>query len=778
MEIVTLLKSNIRHRKGSFVSIIILMLIVSMSFTAIFSIKDNSSNGIEKAFEDTNIGDINMYIRTDALTDDILDPVKNHSSVEDVIVRESVVGYGTEFDDVENTNSLFITKLTDEYSLIDEDLSGYAEKVPALEKGEIYIPQGLATMLGCEIGDTIKLITITDAYEFTVKGFIVEPVYGYVTVNIKQVFVSDEDFAILQKEAIENETEEEYADCRLIQVYKADESVSDNDFKKQLSEETEIINYAEGAFTKTQLMTYCNMFPDIILSVLLAFVAFLVAIVLIVMAHSISTSIEMEYTSLGVLKAQGFTEGKIRIILALQYIFAEIVGSIIGILLALPLIKFFGNIFQPMTAVPAENNISILTSILFIVAVVAISILFIAIMTRKVGKISPMKAISGGKNDVYFSGRLNAPIAKKALSTSLAFRQFTSNKRRYISTTIVVAILMFFMITMNVLGTSLDSTSALSSMGMPMMELSFFCADSLPDETVEDVEEIIENYTDIENKYYMNNIFLSINGNETMCAIYKNPEAIIMLEGRYPQYDNEIVVTDILAEERDLKIGDKVTVSNKDISEEYVITGLNTYANALGLNFSMSYEAAQKLDVSSGIMYGYSLADPSECVAIADELNEKYSDLFEAKGVENDQMMEMYTLSVDAMTALIYVISIVFSLVVVMMFCKKAFLQERRDIGIYKALGFTSRKLRIQFAVRFLIVSLIGSAIGSVLSMFLTQPVLTSVFRILGISVFNAQFTVMSFIIPVALVAVSFFVFSFFASRKIKKVEIKELVIE
>ena len=42
----------------------------------------------------------------------------------------------------------------------------------------------------------------------------------------------------------------------------------------------------------------------------------------------------------------------------------------------------------------------------------------------------------------------------------------------------------------------------------------------------------------------------------------------------------------------------------------------------------------------------------------------------------------------------------------------------------------------------------------------------------------NTQFTAMSFIIPIAIIALSFFTFSYLASRKIKKVEIKELVVE
>jgi ABC-type antimicrobial peptide transport system permease subunit len=211
---------------------------------------------------------------------------------------------------------------------------------------------------------------------------------------------------------------------------------------------------------------------------------------------------------------------------------------------------------------------------------------------------------------------------------------------------------------------------------------------------------------------------------------------------------------------------------------ECIVTGINVYANDLGLNFSMPFALAQKLGVEDVYYCAYSLQDPSQRFAIADEINEKFSDIVAASATEEDSVMDLYAVARNAMTVIIYAISIVFSLVVVMMVCKKAFLQERRDIGIYKSLGFTSAKLRLQFAVRFLIVSLIGSAVGTVLSFFFTEKVLTMVFRLLGISSFNAQFTVMSFAVPVAIIAVSFFSFAYLASSRIKTVEIKELVIE
>ena len=772
MDIFTLLKANIRHKKGSFVSIMILMLIVSMAFTAIFSINANCENSIHGALDSVNVGNLNLFISNDALSEDLLDSVRTHSSVDDVVVKESVLTLGGEFGEKKYATVWMMLRMTDEYRLLNEDLSGYAEDVPVLEPGEIYISQGLGSYFGCEIGDTINVYTGPESREFTVKGFVVEPMFGSKNIGYKIVFISDADFAQLQEEARTTG-----ADYRLLQIYNADETVSDSDFKRQLNLDTGIVDHSFDSFTKAWSFDFTYTFPDIILSVLLIFVVFLVAIVLIVMAHSISTSIEMEYTSLGILKAQGFTAAKIKLIFAFQYLFAEIAGAVVGIVLALPIIKFFGDIFQPSVSIPAENHISVGISLLFIVGVLVVSALFILIAARKIGKISPMKAISGGNEDIYFGSALNAPISKKALSSSLAFRQFTANKRRYIGTMVIIAILMFFMITMSVLGNSMDSKSAMESMGMPSYELALNYADSVSDSEVEEIENVIEKYTEIDKKYNFSHLSMTLNGSNYMCVCYKNPEIMIMSEGRYPQYENEIAVTEFMAEELNLKVGDKVTVSNDDYTSECIITGINVYANDLGKNFSMPLVAAQTLGVEDVYYCAYSLEDGSERDAIADEINDLYSDIVEAKAVTEDSSMDTYSDARNAMTAIIYVISVVFSMVVVMMVCKKAFLQERRDIGIYKSLGFTSGKLRTQFAVRFLIVSVLGSVLGAVLSFFFTEKVLTMVFRLLGVS-FNAQFDVMSFAVPAAIIAVSFFAFAYLASNKIKTVEIKELVIE
>ena len=70
------------------------------------------------------------------------------------------------------------------------------------------------------------------------------------------------------------------------------------------------------------------------------------------------------------------------------------------------------------------------------------------------------------------------------------------------------------------------------------------------------------------------------------------------------------------------------------------------------------------------------------------------------------------------------------------MICSRTFVREKIDIGIYKALGFTSRNLRLQFAVRFLIVAFFGIIIGTMLSHTLSEKLLSYMLRSMGIVIF------------------------------------------
>ncbi len=501
----------------------------------------------------------------------------------------------------------------------------------------------------------------------------------------------------------------------------------------------------------------------------------LLAIVLIVTVHSISMEIESNYVTFGVLKAQGFGQHKIQLLFLAQYLSAELLGAVLGITISIPLVRVSSNMFAMITAVPAVLSVpfgQIVLLLLFLFTLSAVSILTVTI---KINQISPVRAISGVKKEIYFDSRLNAPISKKLLSASLAFRQFTSAKRRYIGTFAIVAILVFFMMTINVLSNTFNSKSASESMGMMVTEVDVGPQKQLSTKEFAEIEKEVEKYTKIEKAYYYVNSYFSFEGEEIMGQIFQNPELLPALKGRTPIYDNEIAVSPLLLEEFELKIGDEVTVGWNGEKKTYLIVGTVQLMNDAGRCFVLSYEGAERIGYEQWLWGCYSLESDDRAEEIVKALNGKFAGWIKAR--ENQAMMEeAYDMVILSMQIIIYVFSLLFSLIVVHMVCAKAFVQERTDIGIYKAIGFTAGKLRLQFAVRFLTAAVFGSIIGSICSYVFSARILELLLRGIGITSFETRFDIFTFVVPIAIICMGFFSFAFLSSRKIKRVEIRELV--
>lgn len=234
-------------------------------------------------------------------------------------------------------------------------------------------------------------------------------------------------------------------------------------------------------------------------------------------------------------------------------------------------------------------------------------------------------------------------------------------------------------------------------------------------------------------------------------------------------------MTAVLLDEFGLKIGDEVTVGWNGEKEKYLITGVVQLMNDAGRCFLISYDGAERIGYSQWLWGCYSLESDEKAGEIVETLNQKFSDLIEAR--ENQAMMEeAYEVVILSMQIIIYAFSLLFSLIVVHMVCARAFIQERTDIGIYKAIGFTATKLRLQSAVRFLTATMFGSIIGGLCSYAFSARILEMLLWGIGITSFETIFNIFTFAVPIAVICLGFFAFAWLASRKIKQVEIRELV--
>ncbi len=778
MGIFTLLKANIKYKKMAFISVVIMMVIISISVTAVLNIKSNYTKGIESALEEIHAGDLTVYLLNNKYSDAQLESVEDSqlvSSVKDIpaVFSENISAGDRTFD-----VSFFLLKLRDEYRIFSDDLTNYLDSTKKLNSGEIYVTIGLKTDTGIDVGDKLTVDTLGGKYQFTVKGFVAEPVTGNSAVDQKQVFISDEDFEKIYESNLKKETEDKSSILHLIQINKSDScNLSDQQFRRELNIETGILNNSKNSITKSMSSQYATVIPDTLMSIFIVFNCILTVILLVFIGHNINTEIEMNYTDLGIIKSLGFTGRDIRLLYILLYITEQFFGMIIGLFLSVPVIKIFNNYFVSMTAILPQDEISFSESLLSLIIIIALSCFMIFLITRKIGMISPVRAISKGKSEIYFDSRLMLGIKKRALILSISLRNFMSNKKRYIGTMLIVAVLLFFMTSITALGNAFNSKSAIESMGGVYTECDVVFYDRTDDKTLEKIEKTIEQYSQINRTYYYNTKMFYLNGEEIHCTIYKDSEEIRNISlGRAPIYENEIVVTSIVAEELGLNIGDKVTVSKENKSADYIISGLFYSFINVGKDFVMPLIGAERLGIDYINCGNYSLGNPEQSEKIANALNNNFGDILVAT---NTYVSDNYGYDfIIPARILIYSLSVLICFLVINVVCSKAFMQEKIDIGIYKSIGFTSGKLRRQFAMRFLVVSLTGSILGVIFTFIFTKYFLLRLLEFAGITNIDINLSVFTVLVPIVIVCLSFFVFAYLVSYKVNNVDPKELVTE
>ena len=157
MEILTILRANIRRKKGSFISIIILMIIISMTMTAFLSIKESCKSSIANALKYVDAPNIIVYIREQNMSDELMKNLESHEMV-DRVVKTTVYASDVNVNGEDDTNNWFIQKYDSKIiRRLSDDCKGYSDVTDKPKKGEIYVTQGVLTRNNCKMGDTVKV---------------------------------------------------------------------------------------------------------------------------------------------------------------------------------------------------------------------------------------------------------------------------------------------------------------------------------------------------------------------------------------------------------------------------------------------------------------------------------------------------------------------------------------------------------------------------------------------------------------------------------------------
>ena len=90
MEIKSLIIANMRHKKGGFISILLLMFIISTVLTSVVSININIDHRWDEAAQNVSVGDFVAILHTTKFTPEMLKKIENNKDVDHVKLSPTV----------------------------------------------------------------------------------------------------------------------------------------------------------------------------------------------------------------------------------------------------------------------------------------------------------------------------------------------------------------------------------------------------------------------------------------------------------------------------------------------------------------------------------------------------------------------------------------------------------------------------------------------------------------------------------------------------------------
>lgn len=781
MDIVTLLRAAARRQKWGLAGMFALVFILSLSVVTAITVSDHSGRHIADEMERLGYGDITAWTSGAADTEALAEEIGALEDVASVGVQPLIyAGYTANGHHSDNEGQLlpFQTGQYD-YRFLNDELIGY-QSVEAIDPGEIYVSPALRESFDLSIGDELRFELSRDGGTqiFQVKGYFEDPFMGSSMIDMKSFLISEADFASAAEQISQtsdfNILGRTGAMLHILQETGSSHSVSE--LNQDMNAHTGLAQYTEFVYSDTSIYGFMMILQNIFTGFLTAFSAVLVLISLVVMGHSISNTIEQEYKDLCILKTLGCTSRRLRLVQLLLYLTVIAMGLLFGLLGAVPAANVAARLTVTSTGMLMPAGVSLGRSLLFCVVILSLFALFIYLKTIKIAAIAPVSGITGNQSVQSRHTTVTSALVPGRLTLSLALRQLFSGKRRYIGICFVAVLLSFFAAAIGRMNTWLgpEGEGLMNAFSVAEHDLG---VQPLADADMEEVEQIILAYSPIESTYELAMQSVSVNGVDYTANAIDRPELFHILAGTASTESDQIVITEFVAADLGIGIGDTVTVAGNNGEAVYTVSGIYECANEMGANIGMSRAGYEQ--ISSGDPYiwcrHYILSDSRENEALAAELQ----DLYQVELSVHTNSWSGLDGIVNTMHLLLigmYGIMAVFILVVIALTGTKFLNAEQRDMAIYKSIGFTSNRLRLAFALRFGIVVAAGSAVGTGLAGILADPILGTLLTRFGIGTFHTSFGLADSVLPPAVITLLFLLFAYAVAVRVKRVALTTLI--
>ncbi len=258
----------------------------------------------------------------------------------------------------------------------------------------------------------------------------------------------------------------------------------------------------------------------------------------------------------------------------------------------------------------------------------------------------------------------------------------------------------------------------------------------------------------------------------------------VLIEGRKPRADNEVMITWPAANDLGASVGDVVTIASGDIRKEFIVVGLDQRMQQAGRSMMITMEGLDRLGAKSEVYDYYITAEDSitydELKATVDRYAEENGEVFNCQDVQAVMMGTIETVT-DAMKAICAVLAILTAVIVVFvesLLVRAKITKEWRGMGINKALGMNSGDLLAQITLSNIPAVVTGALLGVLVSGWAGRGFIKAAFSYMGIKkiAFEISFQWMA-VVFIGLIAIAL-ITSAAAGLKVKKIIPMEMITE
>jgi putative ABC transport system permease protein len=775
-----LILANIRKTKGHTLSLFIMFLIASLLLNAGLLICFNFSNYFNKITKELNTPDIYYIIPNNLYDDNVDNYITNHENIIEIQKEESYWAYAeTEYIN-EMRQRVFLFNDADH----SRDMAQWkfvGKHLPA-EEMSIYLPYLFQLEGGYQLNDQIEMVFKDTKILFTIKGFFEDVFFCSPETGPMGIYLPHDTYEeITAKLADTCKATLVFADLK--QVNKDIETGLRSMIKQESTSYQTDITSTMFTLDLTLIQMSRTIMANMISVMIVAFATIILLVCFIVVRFRINNSIEDDMIKIGSLKAIGYTSWQIILTIMMQFVLIALIGSIIGITLSYSATPVLSAVLAQQSGLMWVQGFDgfistiALAVILFTVAMVAF------VSSRRIRKLHPIIALRGGI--VTHSFRKNyLPLdkAKGSLPFVFALKSILHNKKQSIMIAFILvavsfaqtfAVVMFY-------NTTIDTKAFLET---PGIELSNAIAVIKPgqDQLIEKIKAMKE----VRKVQYIDESLIKIDNNEVSVHImedYSKKETHTVYQGRYPAHSNEIVLAGHLADMIGKTVGDNVVLKIGASEADFIITGLSQGAYMGGLNSSITYEGMLKLnpEFKQQTLNLY-LKKGENAGKFVDKLDKLYGDAL-VYYLDVDKNMELgagvYISIVSKVGIAILVITIAVVILVLYFVINSSVVRKKRELGIQKALGFTTFQLMNQLSLSFLPPIIFGVCIGILIGITQTNVIMSMAQSGMGIKEANFIITPVSItLFGLAIVIISY-VTSMMITYRIRKISAYALVCE